>query len=69
MAVEFCTNCKESLPKGDMSFKAGKGYTSHDYICPSCGKLANPSKESVAAQPDPESDRDLVIREGDARIE
>lgn len=69
MAVEFCTNCKESLPRGDLTFKSGRAYTSHDYVCPSCGKLANPSSEPPTAHPDPEPNRDLVIHDGEARIE
>ena len=42
--VEFWTICGTSLPKGDLTVKAGRLFTSHDYTCPSCGKLANPAK-------------------------
>ena len=29
--VEFCTVCGTSLPKGDLTVKGGKVFTSHDY--------------------------------------
>jgi hypothetical protein len=63
--VEFCTVCGTSLPKGDLSFKGGKMFTSHDYPCPSCGKIANPghSHENDAA-PEPSPERDIVFKKG-----
>jgi hypothetical protein len=71
--VEFCQNkgCKQSLPVGDMTIRKGKKFTSHDYPCPHCGKLANPSKETVTTKKavDPQPDKDIVISGGNARIE
>ena len=69
--VEFCGGCGTSLPKGDLTIREGKIFTSPDYHCPSCGDLANPNAETGAkpAAPAPEPDQDLVIRQGEARIE
>lgn len=61
--VEFCNACGMSLPKGDLSFKAGKSYTSHDYTCPSCNKIANPATPEPQA-PEAGEAADLVIRNG-----
>jgi hypothetical protein len=69
MAVEFCTECKESLPRGDLTIKEGRVYTSHDYICPHCGQQANPNRRIEKPVPEPAPERDLVIREGEVRSE
>jgi hypothetical protein len=67
--VEFCTLCGTSLPKGDLSFKGGKIFTSHDYNCPSCHQTANPLKDAGSASPEPELDRDLVFKKGSIKAE
>lgn len=66
--VEFCSNCGTSLPKGDLTVKGGKVYTSPDYPCPSCGQLANPQKEPQGP-PEPDPSRDLVFRQGRVDVE
>ena len=68
--VEFCTSCGTSLPKGDLTVKGGKIFTSPDYDCPSCGKIANPAKApppEAAVEPTP--DRELVYKKGTVRSE
>ena len=66
--VEFCTVCGTSLPKGDLTIKGGKLFTSHDYDCPSCGKTANPGPaETPAAEAEP--DHDLIFRKGEVKSE
>lgn len=69
--VEFCTACGTSLPKGDLTIRKGKLFTSPDYVCPSCCKPANPNAEPKqkpeAPEPDPETD--IVIRKGKASTE
>ena len=67
--VEFCTACGTSLPKGDLTFEAGKVFTSHDYNCPSCNKVANPAKDGGAELPEPEQEKDLVIKDGELKQE
>ena len=67
--VEFCTVCGTSLPKGDLTIKGGKIFTSHDYDCPSCQQAANPSKESETASPEAAADRDLVFKKGSVKAE
>lgn len=62
--VEFCTVCGTSLPKGDLTVKQGKIFTSHDYDCPSCGKSANPAKEAPPETPEPSAERDLIFKKG-----
>jgi uncharacterized Zn finger protein (UPF0148 family) len=63
--VEFCTSCGTSLPKGDLTVKSGKIFTSHDYDCPSCGKTANPAKENASGEAvDPDPDREIVFKKG-----
>lgn len=69
MAVEFCTQCKQSLPRGDVSFKNGQAFTSHDYICPNCGKVANPGKDAAKSAPEPGPEQDVVIRDGESSTE
>ena len=66
--VEFCTVCGTSLPKGDLTIRGGKLFTSHDYDCPSCGKTANPAPAEVEA-PQAEPDHDLVFRKGEVKSE
>jgi hypothetical protein len=66
--VEFCRHCKGSLPTGDLTIRKGQKYTSHDYLCPACGKLANPpERPKRVIEPDP--DRDIVVSGGESRIE
>lgn len=67
--VEFCTICGTSLPKGDLSFKGGKIFTSPDYNCPSCHQAANPAKDSAGGAPEAEPDRDLVFKKGIVKAE
>jgi len=62
--VEFCNACGTSLPKGDLTIKAGKLYTSHDYNCPECRKVANPDKNKKAEAPEPDADKEIVIKDG-----
>jgi hypothetical protein len=66
--VEFCTVCGTSLPKGDLTVRGGRLYTSHDYDCPSCRQRANPAPEA-AAEPEAQADRDLLFRGGEVRSE
>ncbi|HYE99983.1 MAG TPA: hypothetical protein VEJ18_13780 [Planctomycetota bacterium] len=66
--VEFCTVCGTSLPKGDLTIKGGKLFTSHDYDCPSCHKTANPAP-AEPEKPQAEPDRDLVFRKGEVKPE
>jgi hypothetical protein len=67
--VEFCTVCGTSLPKGDLTFKGGKLFTSHDYTCPSCNQPANPDKSPAPEPEDPDPARDIVFRKGEANLE
>jgi len=67
--VEFCTVCGTSLPKGDLTVKGGKVFTSHDYDCPSCHKPANPDKVGESEQPEAEYERDLVFKKGIVKSE
>ena len=67
--VEFCTVCGTSLPKGDLTVKGGKVFTSHDYDCPSCHKTANPDKAQEADKPEASSERDLVFKKGTVKSE
>ncbi|MBI2932697.1 MAG: hypothetical protein HYY16_13700 [Planctomycetes bacterium] len=69
--VEFCTVCGTSLPKGDLTIRQGRAYTSPDYVCPSCGKLANPNAATKAVElfPEPNPERDIVIKSGKAITE
>ena len=69
--VEFCTLCGTSLPKGDLSFKKGKLFTSPDYICPHCGKAANPNAPETHRHenPPPSAEKDLIIKKGQTTLE
>ena len=67
--VEFCTVCGTSLPKGDLTVKGGKVFTSHDYDCPSCHKPANPEKSSASEDPEAAPERDLVFTKGIVKSE
>ena len=67
--VEFCTVCGTSLPKGDLTVKGGKLFTSHDYDCPSCGKAANPEKSPALAGPEASVEKDLVFKKGIVKSE
>ena len=67
--VEFCTVCGTSLPKGDLTVKGGKVFTSHDYDCPSCHKPANPGNSGESEKPEVESERDLVFKKGIVKSE
>ena len=62
--LEFCRSCKVSLPKSDLTIKDGKIFASHDYICPECGKPANPSENGIGIEPD--GDVDIVVKDGKA---
>lgn len=68
--VEFCIECKSSLPKADVTIVDGKVYASHDYDCPFCKKPANPEPAMKAAapagSPEPTQERDVLIRNGSA---
>jgi hypothetical protein len=69
--VEFCQQCRESLPKGDLTFWMGESFTSPDYRCPRCGEIANPNAPKVVS-PDvepPPPDQDLVFRKGKSNLE
>jgi len=61
--VEFCTVCGTSLPKGDVTIRAGELFTSPDYSCPSCGGLANPGKGKVE-EDEISTEKDLIFRQG-----
>lgn len=63
--VEFCTACGTSLPKGDLTFKKGKLFTSPDYNCPSCGQVANPEKQAAPPGPEASETQDLVFKKGE----
>jgi len=67
--VEFCTVCGTSLPKGDLTVKGGKVFTSHDYDCPSCHKPANPDKSPASESAEAEPERDLVFKKGIVKSE
>ena len=67
--VEFCTVCGTSLPKGDLTVKGGKVFTSHDYDCPSCHKPANPDKNESSGASEPSPDQDLVFKKGIVKSE
>jgi hypothetical protein len=67
--VEFCTVCGTSLPKGDLTVKGGKVFTSHDYDCPSCHKAANPDKAASSEKPEAAPERDLVFKKGVVKSE
>jgi hypothetical protein len=67
--VEFCTVCGTSLPKGDLTVKGGKVFTSHDYDCPSCHKTANPDKSEGAGSSEPSPEQDLVFKKGIVKSE
>ncbi len=67
--VEFCTVCGTSLPKGDLSFKGGRLFTSSDYNCPSCGQLANPDTAPAPSSPEPGPSRDILFRKGEIKGE
>ncbi len=62
--VEFCTACGTSLPKGDLTIRGGKLFTSHDYVCPTCRKPANPDKAPAKADPEAGPEGDLIIKKG-----
>jgi acetone carboxylase gamma subunit len=67
--VEFCGSCGTSLPKGDLTIKKGKLFTSGDYVCPTCGKLANAKAEEHVHEVEPDMDKDIVIKKGKASNE
>jgi hypothetical protein len=46
-----------------VTIKDGAAYTSHDFICPSCGKPANPAEESGEVDLDAD-DVNIEIRSG-----
>lgn len=65
--VEFCRKCGGSLALGDLTFWMGEVFTSADYLCPFCGRTANPEapKTERAAPEPPEAGSDLVFRKGE----
>ncbi len=67
--VEFCTSCGTSLPKGDLTIRGGELFTSHDYNCPSCGKIANPGPAAQDGPPEAQPERDLVFKKGAVKSE
>lgn len=68
MAVEFCRECKGSLPVGDVTIFKGQKYTSHDFVCPQCGKLANPPAKAKKTL-EPEPDRDILVSGGESTFD
>ena len=62
--VEFCTACGTSLPKGDLTIRGGKLFTSHDYTCPTCRQTANPEKAPAKEAPEADAGHDLIIKKG-----
>jgi hypothetical protein len=64
--VEFCRTCGGSLARGDLTFWMGEIFTSPDYLCPFCGRHANPDAPKVepAAPEAPDAGSDLVFKEG-----
>lgn len=64
--VEFCRQCGGSLARGDLTFWMGEMFTSGDYLCPFCGKSANPDapKHEHPVQEPPAPDTELVFRKG-----
>jgi len=66
--VEFCQQCGGSLARGDLTFWMGEMFTSGDYTCPFCGRLANPEgpKIEVDAPQAPDPDADIIFRRGKA---
>ena len=67
--VEFCTACGTSLPKGDLTVREGRLFTSHDYTCPSCGQPANPGTGSAIAEKELSPDRDLLFKQGQQEVQ
>ncbi|MBI4565613.1 MAG: hypothetical protein HY716_13040 [Planctomycetes bacterium] len=67
--VEFCVQCGGSLPKGDLTVRNREIFTSPDYVCPHCRKLANPKKVEAAEPPEPAPGKDLVFRQGKIIVE
>ena len=66
--VEFCRQCEGSLAQGDLSFWMGEMFTSGDYLCPLCGRIANPdAPKKERPEPSlPDAESDLVFRRGKA---
>ncbi len=64
--VEFCDNCKSSLPKADLTIAGGELFPSHDYICPFCNEPSSPKKEGTIELPLPSDKMDIVIGAGKA---
>lgn len=67
--VEFCRSCKGSLPRADLTVKEGATYTSHDYVCPQCGRLANPPPNPSRTIHEPSRDYDVLIQNGETHRE
>ncbi len=66
--VEFCRQCGGSLAQGDLTFWMGEMFTSADYLCPFCGKPANPDAPKLdhAGPEPPAPGSDLVFKRGKA---
>ena len=69
--VEFCRQCGGSLARGDLTFWMGEMFTSGDYLCPFCGRAANPEtpKHEHPAPEPPAPETDLVFRKGKAETQ
>lgn len=65
--VEFCTHCKSSLPRADLTVQGGEIFASHDYDCPFCHKPANPSPNPVPEPPLPDGEQDVEVKGGAAQ--
>lgn len=66
--VEFCKSCGVSMPLGDLTIKEGNVFTSPDYHCPICGKLAAPAGV-VAELPEVPDNGDMVVKDGVVTID
>lgn len=62
--VEFCDNCKSSLPKADLTIAGGELFPSHDYVCPFCSEPSSPQKQGTTDLPLPSDNKDIVIGAG-----
>ncbi len=65
-SVEFCKHCGASLPRGDITIKDGEQIPSPDYECPKCNHLAG---NIQAPNIEPNEDKDIIVSDGDIRVE
>ena len=70
MSIEFCSSCNVSISKADMTIKDGDKFVSHDFLCPNCGKPANPDKQNSDGKKllEASEENDLIIKEGNAEL-